>query len=67
MLIYCNLLNKNKNMVYIDETSIDINLIPKYGYTKKNTPYIMKVTPKIKTMSLLAAVSKEKIYGYMIF
>ena len=44
------------------------NIYPKYGYSVKNSPYIVTVPPKNnKHYSLIAAITENKLLGYMVF
>jgi transposase len=60
--------NVNSNdIISIDETSIEINMRPHYGWSKRNTKCIIKNNKIIrKRVSLIMAVDKSKIVAYKI-
>ena len=54
-------------MIYLDESSFNLNLSNLYGYAKKNEKFVSVVPPKSENISLLAAVSDDGILGFMVF
>jgi hypothetical protein len=51
--------------LYIDETAVDENLYPIYGYSKKNHPYIVVTTStKTERIFLLMCIAEDKIIDY---
>ena len=58
--------NKNKPIISIDETYFHKHDCPKYGYSLKGQPlkYTFKENPRIKKVTMYAAITKNKVIGY---
>ena len=56
-----NEIHQNKIIIYIDETSSNTNIVPLYGYSKAGQKFKVKVPPRGKNLSCVAAVTNDKI------
>jgi transposase len=56
-----------KNIISIDETSIELGCRPNYGWSTKGKPCKYLVTEKRQRFTLLMAINKTKIIGYQLF
>ncbi len=63
----CIMNDKTLVPVYMDETGLNKNMIPKYGFTIKNQKYYVPALPKSKNYSVISAVNSETILGIQIF
>lgn len=61
------LANKDK-IIFIDETHIDINVYPEYGwnYSNKRVLYQKNKIPKQKRFTLIGFISNKKTLGYQL-
>lgn len=63
-----NILSLGWKIIYIDESSFNINMKLKYGYSKKGSKAVVITQPKSINYSLLAAISEEGgILSFQIF
>ncbi len=64
-MYYARLGGMGCKFLYIDETAVDENLYPIYGYSKKNHPYIVVTTStKTERIFLLMCIAEDKIIDY---
>ena len=60
-------LQNNQEIVYIDESGFNFELRPGHGWSLSGTPAIEPNVNQGKNYSLLLAVTKSEVLGYMIF
>ena len=58
---------KNKQFIFIDETSFNANIVPLKGISKKNTKCLIKSSTKGPNITAIVAFSKKKFYGLQLF
>ena len=58
--------NVNKNVISIDETSVDISIASNYGFAKKGTKCVINKIFKRKRFTVIMAMTKRKILDYKI-
>jgi hypothetical protein len=51
----------NKNVISIDETSVDISITSNYGFAKKGTKCIINKVFKRKRFTIIMTMTKRKI------
>ena len=54
---------KLKEIISIDETSVDTNMTPIYGWGKKGKKIIIKNAIPKKRYTLICAINKNKVIG----
>jgi len=53
-----------RKIIYIDETGFNTHIQKLYGYSKNKQPCFRKINAKTKNISVIAAITDEKILGY---
>ncbi len=56
----------NNKIISIDEVSFDTNIVHAYGWSLKNIPIVKTIGATYKRLTLICAISKNKILAYKI-
>ena len=56
----------NNKIISIDEVSFDTNIIHKYGWSLKNIPVVKTIGATYKRLTMICAISENKILYYKI-
>jgi len=54
-------------VIYLDETGFNQSQIPFYGYSKKGERCEINSKPKTANLTVISAITKEKVLGYQMF
>lgn len=60
-------LKANKKIIFLDETGFNQSMVPIYGYSKIGKRAYFKTRPQEENYSVVAAISENKLMGFMIF
>ena len=61
-----DIIKKKRLIIYLDESAIDETLVPLRGYAPAGEPFVMGMKPKKERVSLLAAITKDRLLGYQV-
>ena len=65
--VMTDIIMKDRLIIYLDESAIDETLVPLRGYAEAGKPFVVNMKPKKERVSLLAAITKERVLGYQVF
>lgn len=54
-------------IIFLDEAGFSANSAPLYGYSKIGRPCCLRVKRKTKNITMISAISRNKIYGIQFF
>ncbi len=63
VLLFQKLSQKDIEIIFLDETSFTLNLIPAYGWGIKGKKLFTDSNPQSENYSILAAITPERFLG----
>jgi hypothetical protein len=61
------IVNMNTQVIFIDESDFNNNIIPIFGWARKGEKCVKRVAPQHRNTSIVAAISQSEILGFQIF